>query len=142
MVRFRILGPLEVWTGQDWSGIGAPKWRALLTVLLLSAGQVVPMEKLIDEVWTDAAPSRATNAISIYVLRLRALIGDPHGQVLVTRAPGYQLRIEPDDLDVLVFERMVTDGRRVLADGRAAEGAGALADALALWKGPALADAP
>jgi len=50
-VRFRILGPLEIWNGQDWSGIGAPKWRALLAALLLNPGQVVSTERLIAEVW-------------------------------------------------------------------------------------------
>src|SRR6266480_7673114 len=70
-VRFRILGPVEVWTGQAWAGIGAPKWRSLLAALLINAGQVVPTDRLIMELWGDAPPAGATNLVSIYALRLR-----------------------------------------------------------------------
>src|SRR6516165_10159787 len=76
MMRFRLLGPLEVLTGEDWQGIGAPKWRSILAVLLIRAGQIVPADVLINEVWGDAPPAKATNLISIYVLRLRRLLGD------------------------------------------------------------------
>ena len=88
MVRFRILGPLEVWTGQDWGGIGAPKWRALLAALLLSQGQAVSTDRLIAELWGDDPPDRAANLVSVYVFRLRRVLGDPAGRVLTTRAPG------------------------------------------------------
>ena len=73
MMRFRILGPLEVQTGEDWVSIGAAKWRAVLARLLLGAGQTVSTDTLIDEVWGTDPPARATNLISIYVLRLRRL---------------------------------------------------------------------
>ena len=88
MVRFRILGPLEIWTGQDWGGIGAPKWRALLAALLLNQGQAVSTDRLIAELWGDDPPDRAANLVSVYVLRLRRLLGDPQGHILTTRAPG------------------------------------------------------
>src|SRR5580692_11351089 len=122
MLRFRVLAPLEVWTGQDWSGIGAPKWRALLAVLLLSQGQAVSTDRLIAELWGDRPPERAANLVSIYVLRLRRVIGDRAGHLLTTRAPGYQLRLQPGELDAEQFH--------------------ALAEALALWRGRALADVP
>jgi DNA-binding SARP family transcriptional activator len=141
-VRFRILGPLEVWTDEGWSGIGAPKWRALLALLLLHPGQVVSTERLIAGLWGDEPPDRAANLVSVYVLRLRRLMGDPQGRMLATRAPGYQLRLEADDLDVAVFESAVRQGRQALAGHEAAAAAAVLSGALALWRGAALADVP
>ena len=140
-MRFRILGPLEAWTGQDWSGISAPKWRALLAALLLNQNQAVSTDRLIAELWGDDPPERAANLISVYVLRLRRAVGDPEGHVLITRAPGYQLLLRPGDLDAEVFETLVGRGRRALAE-RDCQGAGdALREALELWRGRALADA-
>jgi DNA-binding SARP family transcriptional activator/tetratricopeptide (TPR) repeat protein len=141
-VRFRILGPLEIWTGQDWSGIGAPKWRALLAALLLNSGQVVSTDRLIAELWGTEPPERAANLVSVYVLRLRRLMGDPHGRLLATRAPGYQLRLDPGDLDASAFENLVSQGRRALGSGEAPQAAALLTDALALWRSAALADVP
>jgi DNA-binding SARP family transcriptional activator len=141
-VRFRILGPLEIWTGQDWSGIGAAKWRALLAALLLNSGQVVSTERLSAELWDDEPPDRPANLVSIYVLRLRRLMADPQGRVLVTRAPGYLLRLEPDDLDAARFETLASQGRQALASGDAQTAAALLAEALALWRGEALVDVP
>src|SRR5580692_9343129 len=117
MLRFRVLAPLEVWTGQDWSGIGAPKWRALLAVLLLSQGQAVSTDRLIAELWGDRPPERAANLVSIYVLRLRRVIGDRAGHLLTTRAPGYQLRLQPGELDAEQFHALAGQGRKVLAEG-------------------------
>jgi DNA-binding SARP family transcriptional activator len=142
MMRFRLLGPLEVWDAKDWREIRAAKWRSLLAVLLIKAGQVVPVDVLISEMWQDAAPETAANLVSIYVLRLRRLMGDTDGSVLRTRAPGYQLRLGEADSDLLVFEALVQDGRRALAAGDAAGAAGLLAEALALWRGSPLADVP
>jgi DNA-binding SARP family transcriptional activator len=139
-MKFRLLGPLEVWVGDDWKGIGAPKWRSVLAALLINAGQIVSADVLIDEVWGDAPPARAANLISIYVLRLRRLLGDADGRVLVTRAPGYQLRVAAADTDVLRFETMVRDGRKLFASGDAQGAAQQLTEALALWQGRPLAD--
>jgi DNA-binding SARP family transcriptional activator len=141
-MRFRLLGPLEVRAGEDWQGIGAPKWRSVLAVLLIRAGQIVPVDVLINEVWGDAPPAKAANLISIYVLRLRRLLGDADSTLLVTRAPGYQLRTGPADSDAQVFEAAVRDGRRALAAGDAEAAATQLAEALALWHGSPLADVP
>jgi DNA-binding SARP family transcriptional activator len=142
MMRFRLLGPLEVRAGEDWHEIGAPKWRSLLAILLIKAGQVVPVDVLVNEVWQDAAPETAANLVSIYVLRLRRLMGDTDGSLLRTRAPGYQLRVGAADSDVQVFEALVQDGRRALAAGDGQGAAGLLAEALALWRGSPLADVP
>ncbi|HUZ23722.1 MAG TPA: BTAD domain-containing putative transcriptional regulator [Streptosporangiaceae bacterium] len=141
-MRFRILGPLEIWTGQDWSGIGAAKWRALLAALLLNPGQVVSTERLSSELWDNEPPDRAANLVSVYVLRLRRLMADPQGRLLVTRAPGYLLRLEPGDLDASSFETLASQGRLALASGDAPTAAALLAEALALWRGGALIDVP
>jgi DNA-binding SARP family transcriptional activator len=141
-VRFRILGPLEVWTGQDWGGIGAPKWRALLAALLLNRGQAVSTDRLIVELWGDDPPERAANLVSVYVLRLRRVLGDPEGRVLTTRAPGYQLLLDPGDLDAERFETLAGQGRKALGEGDPRRAAEALAEALGLWRGRALADVP
>ncbi len=141
MMRFRLLGPLEVRAGEEWQEIGAPKWRSLLAVLLIKAGQVVPVDVLINEVWRDP-PAKAVNLVSIYVLKLRRLMDDADGRLLRTRAPGYQLRLGPADSDAQVFEALVHDGRRALTAGDAEGAAGLLAEALALWRGSPLADVP
>ena len=141
-MRFRILGPLEVKTGEDWVSIGAAKWRAVLASLLLRSGQVVSTDTLIDELWGDDPPARASNLVSIYVLRLRRLIGDSAGQVLKTRSPGYQLLLGPDDLDTQRFGILMSQGREALTAGDPERAAQLLADSLALWRGRSLADVP
>ena len=142
MMRFRLLGPLEVRVGEDWRGIGAPKWRSVLAALLIQPGQIVSADTLINEVWRDGRPGRAANLVSIYVLRLRRLMDDPDGRLLVTRAPGYQLRVAGDDTDALLFENMMRDGRRAFAAGDPEGAARRLTEALALWHGRPLADVP
>ncbi|MBO0774231.1 MAG: winged helix-turn-helix domain-containing protein, partial [Actinobacteria bacterium] len=124
-VSFRILGPLEIWTGQAWTGIQAPKWRALLAVLLLQPGELVSTGRLIDELWGEQPPATAANLVSVYVHRLRRLLGEPSGQdpgapagfELITRPPGYQLRLAPGSLDADRFAALTADGRRELAAG-------------------------
>ena len=111
-MRFRLLGPLEVRSGEDWSGISAGKQRALLAALLLKPGQAVSTDRLIAEIWGEEPPAKATNLVSIYVLKLRRIIGDPEGKVLVTRSPGYQLRLASGDLDAARFAELAAAGRR------------------------------
>src|SRR6202161_3143229 len=124
-MKFRLLGPLEVRVGEEWKGSGAPKWRSVLAALLINAGQIVSADALINEVWGDVPPAKAANLISIYVLRLRRLLGDADSSLLVTRAPGYQLRVAAADTDALLFEAVVRDGRRG-AGGRGPHGGGRL----------------
>jgi DNA-binding SARP family transcriptional activator len=142
MMRFRLLGPLEIRAGEDWLGIGAPKWRSVLAALLINAGQIVPVDTLINEVWGETPPAKAGNLISIYVLRLRRLLGDTDSTLLVTRAPGYLLRLAPGDTDAQVFEALVREGRRAYAAGDPERAAAQLAEALALCHGSPLADVP
>ncbi len=143
MMKFRLLGPLEFRAGEDdWRGIGARKWRSVLAALLIKAGQIVPADVLINEVWGETPPAKAGNLISIYVLRLRRLLGDTDSSVLVTRAPGYLLRLAPGDTDAQVFEDLVREGRRAYGAGDSERAAAQLAEALALWHGSPLADVP
>jgi len=143
MMRFRLLGPLEIRAGEeDWRGIGAPKWRSVLAALLIHPGQIVSADTLLNEVWGDAPPAKAANLISIYVLRLRRLLHDEDEGLLVTRAPGYQLQVSASDTDALLFEVMVRDGRRAFDVGDPAGAASQLGEALALWHGAPLADVP
>jgi DNA-binding SARP family transcriptional activator len=142
MMRFRLLGPLEVRAEEDWLGIGAPKWRSVLAALLINAGQIVPADILINEVWGETPPAKAGNLVSIYVLRLRRLLGDTDSTLLVTRAPGYLLRLAPGDTDAQVFEASFREGGRAYAAGDPERAAAQLAEALALWRGSPLADVP
>jgi DNA-binding SARP family transcriptional activator len=141
-MRFRILGPLEVLSPDGWTAISAPKWRSLLACLLIRPSQLVPTDLLIDELWGENPPNTANNLVSIYVHRLRKVIGDTEGRVLVYRAPGYLLRLAPGDLDMQEFESQFVAGRNALAAGDLKTAAMLLSDALALWRGPLLADVP
>jgi DNA-binding SARP family transcriptional activator len=145
-MEFRILGPVEVWDGAQQLDLGGSKPRALLTVLLLHANQVVSTDYLIDQLWGEAPPPTARNLVQIYVSHLRqALYRSRHGsttdQMLVTRPSGYQLRVEPGELDLDRFQGLSADARRATADGDLEAAAERWGAALALWRGPALAGA-
>jgi DNA-binding SARP family transcriptional activator len=136
-MEFRILGPLEVWDGGSEVSLGGRRPRALLAVLLLHANEIVPADQLIDELWGEDSPERAADALRVNVSRLRkALPRD----VLATRSPGYVVRVEPHELDLDRFERLVDEGRGLLERGRAADSSERLREALSLWRGPPLAD--
>jgi DNA-binding SARP family transcriptional activator len=136
-MEFRILGPLEVWDGGSELSLGGRKPRALLAVLLLHPNEVVPADRLIDELWGDDSPERAAAALRVNVSRLRKALPE---DVLTTRSPGYVVRVETEQLDLHRFERLVDEGRSLRARGLAADASQRLRDALSLWRGPALAD--
>jgi DNA-binding SARP family transcriptional activator len=139
-MRFRMLGPLEVLSADGWTAISAAKWRSLLACLLLRPGQLVPTESLVFELWGDNPPSTANNLVSIYVHRLKKVIGDTEGKMLVYRAPGYMLRVAAGDLDIQRFESLSAEGRGALAAADPQRAADLLGEALGLWRGPLLAD--
>jgi DNA-binding SARP family transcriptional activator len=141
-MRFRILGPLEVLSPEGWTAISAAKWRSLLACLLVRPGQLVSTESLIDELWGDNPPSTANNLVSIYIHRLKKVVGDTGGRLLVYRAPGYMLQVAPGDLDIEHFESLAAEGARTLAAGHSERAAELLGEALGLWRGPLLADVP
>jgi DNA-binding SARP family transcriptional activator len=133
MREFRILGPLEVLLDGRPVDLGGLRQRALLAALLVHHGQVVSTERLVDLVWGESAPKTATTSLHNAVAQLRRLLG---ADVLETRAPGYVLPVEPDAVDALRFEALLARARSLPADERAE----LLSSALALWRGPALAD--
>ncbi|MEU9169197.1 BTAD domain-containing putative transcriptional regulator [Streptomyces sp. NPDC048420] len=119
--------------------VGGARLRALLTVLARRPGRTVPVSVLVDEVWDSDPPADATGAVQALVGRLRRALG---ADSVVSVDGGYRLTAGPDDVDLHRFERLAGDGMRALADGDAAKAAVVLDDALALWRGPALADLP
>ncbi|MBN1527840.1 MAG: AAA family ATPase [Thermoleophilaceae bacterium] len=141
-LSFRILGPLEVRLGGARVEIGGPRQRGLLALLLLNANRVVPGDRLIDELWGGADRPDALKALHVAVSRLRTAI-DPTRrgeEILVTRTPGYVLRLEPGQLDLDEFDALVAKGRDLIASGTPSEASRTLAEALALWRGEPLAD--
>ena len=144
-MEFRILGPLEVREGNRLLPLGGAKQRALLALLLLHANEVVSKDRLIDELWGERPPETVATMLQVYVSRLRKVL-EPKparrqsGQVLVTRANGYEIRLAPDDLDAWRFERLAGEAKDQLVEKDAARASATLRDALALWRGPALAD--
>jgi DNA-binding SARP family transcriptional activator/DNA-binding beta-propeller fold protein YncE len=140
-LEFRVLGPLEVIRGQQGLPLGSPKQRALLGLLLVHANEPIPRERLIEELWGDAAPKTVNAVLNVYLTRLRRLLADGTGeQLLLTQAAGYVLSVPPEGLDARRFEALLGRGRRELASGEAERASLTLRDALALWRGPALAD--
>ena len=139
-MKFSILGPLEVRRGDEPLPLGTAKQRALLAVLLLNANEVISRDRLIDSLWGERPPESASHTLEAYVSRLRKILHADGEQVLLTRPPGYVLRVEFDDLDFQRFERLVEEGRRALAHDPPERAAALLREALSLWRGRALAD--
>ncbi|MCG5444050.1 winged helix-turn-helix domain-containing protein [Micromonospora sp. NIE79] len=140
--RYRILGPVEVRQGDAWVSIAPAKWRALLAVLLINAGSVVPTDELERQLWPQSSPAAARRLVQHYVCRLRRLLGDEQDRrVLRTRPTGYQLLVGPGELDADQFTACAAEGHRALAGGRYAEAAERLRAALSAWRAAtALAD--
>jgi alpha-glucoside transport system substrate-binding protein len=137
-MEFRVLGALEVRDeGDRRIPLGAGKQRAVLVILLLHASEVVPTERLIDEIWGESPPETARKAIQVYVTRLRKALG---AERIRTQDPGYVLELEADELDLHRFESRVEQARELKGHGDHAGAAIALREALALWNGPPLAD--
>jgi YVTN family beta-propeller protein len=134
-MEFRILGPLEVESDGDLLPVGRRQPRALLAVLLLDANRVVPRDRLVEAIWDEAPPEHAANALQVYVSRLRASLDR---ELIVTRPPGYLIHIEPGQLDLERFQLLVSEARQQDHERAAIS----LREALALWRGPPLADLP
>ncbi|MFF4987726.1 BTAD domain-containing putative transcriptional regulator [Streptosporangium saharense] len=139
-MRFGILGPLEVRSpAGEAIAVPGPKPRALLVMLLLEAGRVVTVERLIDGQYGDAPPSGAANAVQAQVSRLRRVLP---AELVEFHGSGYRLAADPEDVDVHRFERLTREGRLLLSSGHHAAAAATLREALGLWRGPALGDLP
>jgi predicted ATPase/DNA-binding SARP family transcriptional activator len=135
--QFGLLGPLSMTSDAKTVALGGRKRRALLAVLLLEPNRVVSGDRLVDALWGDDPPETARNTVQVYISQLRKLLPDG---ALETAAPGYRLVIDADSIDLFQFERLGQAGRTALASGDAVEAARALRAALALWRGPPLAD--
>ena len=135
-MEFRVLGPLEVTLDGQAIPLGGPKQRGVLAMLLLQANETVSRGRLVEGLWGENAPPTAQRSLDSYISRLRALVGADR---VVRHAPGYSFRVEDGELDLAHFEHLV---ERALSR-RGTEPRGALSDlqdAMALWRGPALAD--
>ena len=132
-----ILGPLEVRLNGSTVALGGRKQRTLIAFFLLHANEVVSRDRLIDALWGERPPPSAQQSLDSYVSRLRRLVGHER---LLRRPPGYVLVLDPGELDLARFEELVAAAREASARGDASEASSTLRSALALWRGPALAD--
>jgi predicted ATPase/DNA-binding SARP family transcriptional activator len=138
VLELGVLGPVRAVRDGRELGLGGPKPRAVLALLLVDAGRVVPAEYLAEVLWRDTRPPGAAKTLRSYVSRLRSLL-DPEAS-LVAQGGGYAIRVQPDQVDAARFERLAAAGREALEAGAAAAAAGRFGEALALWRGRALAD--
>ncbi|MDQ1385461.1 MAG: hypothetical protein QOG65_2840, partial [Actinomycetota bacterium] len=143
-MRFGVLGPLEVYDDRGPLALGKPQQRAVLAMLVLDANRVVSLDRIVEDMWEGNPPARAAGTVHACISILRRTL-EPNrsaraaAAVLVSQAPGYLLRVEPDDIDSLRFERLVADAKSLtVADPEQA--ITTFDAALALWRGPALAD--
>ena len=144
-VRFAVLGPLEVQGPHGPIDVSPGKQRSILALLALDANQVISRDRLVDELWGDAPPPNAVKALQVHVAQLRrslaGAIGDEAARsLLATRSPGYVIQLEADDLDLTRFEAALGEARRALDAGDTAQAHARATEALALWRGPPLAD--
>ncbi|MFU8871760.1 BTAD domain-containing putative transcriptional regulator [Micromonospora sp. SL4-19] len=142
-MRFGILGATEVYPADgDRFAVGGPRLRALLVLLLLDAGRVVPADRLIDGLYGDEPPARAANALQSQVSRLRQTLSGPARRAapVELHPAGYRLAVDPEDVDVHRFTRLADAGHGALAAGDRGRAAELLREALGLWRGDPLAD--
>jgi DNA-binding SARP family transcriptional activator/basic membrane lipoprotein Med (substrate-binding protein (PBP1-ABC) superfamily) len=141
---FRLLGPLEVAEDGHLLSLGGSRARALLALLLLHRNEVLPLDRIVDELWPERPPKTAEQVVRVYVSQLRKALeaerSDGSPQVLITRGSGYLLRVGPEEVDLDRFDSLRAEGRRQLGTGDLAQAVEALDQALSLWRGPPLQD--
>jgi DNA-binding SARP family transcriptional activator len=133
VLEFRILGPLEVWDGEKALQLGGQRQRAVLAVLAIHVGEVVPSERLITYLWGESPPPTAATSLQNAVSQLRKALGP---DVVETRAPGYALNAAKDAVDARRFEQLVNEARSAEAERRLR----LVGEAMQLWRGPPLGD--
>ena len=116
VLEFRILGPVEVWDGEKAVALGGQRQRAVLALLAIHVGEVVPSERLITYLWGESPPPTAATSLQNAVSQLRKALG---ADVVETRAPGYALNAKKDAVDARRFEQLVNEARSAEADRRA-----------------------
>ncbi|MER5830721.1 BTAD domain-containing putative transcriptional regulator [Streptomyces sp. NPDC002130] len=148
-MQFRLLGPLEVEPVGGPPGslvdLGGHRQRAVLAYLLLQANKVVSTSQMLSALWADdEAPMTARKILQNAVWKLRGVLSRPprdeQSPELLTRAPGYLLRVPQQRVDLLDYEQRVVTGRAALATGEVERARRSLGEALALWRGPVLSD--
>ena len=132
-LRYLILGPLEVRDGETEVALRGGQQRKLLTILLLHGGEAVSSDRLIEELWNGKPPGTAAKALQGYVSSLRKQLGQ---ETIETVGSGYRLKIDSEQVDVHEFEQLLAEARPL----ERAPAVAKLGEALALWRGPALAD--
>src|SRR4051794_12821493 len=136
-MEFRLLGPLEVLDGDTPIVLGGLRQRTLLARLLVSPNRTVAVDRLVEDVWGEAVPDSAAKMVQIFVSQLRKLLG---AETLVTRPPGYLVGADQEAIDIGRFDRLRRTGHAELEAGEAAVAGARLREALALWRGEALAE--
>ena len=140
-MEFRILGPVEVIHDGQPVAVGGSRERAVLALLLASPNRVVSAERLAEDLWAGEPPARAVRTLHVFVSRLRKALREAGGDgIVVTQAPGYAAHVPLESLDAARFEALVVAAREQSSSGAPDKAATTLREALALWRGPALAD--
>jgi DNA-binding SARP family transcriptional activator len=139
-MRYEILGPLRLIDGDHCISLSAQKMEVLLAALIVRSDQVVSIDQLIEEIWGEKPPRQPTAAVHVYISHLRKFLNtsDRTENPIVTRPPGYLLRIEPDQLDLQIFQESVRQGHECARARRHEQAVEFFQDALDLWRGPAL----
>jgi DNA-binding SARP family transcriptional activator len=146
-VRVQLLGPVRAWRGNQELELGGPKQRAVLGMLAMRANRIVTRDEIVDGVWGQCPPASAVNSVHVYVSGLRRVI-EPRrarrapGWVLVAAGGGYQLRLDPDQLDVSAFRQHLEQGRLSRDAGDLHHAADLLCTAARIWQSAPLSGIP
>jgi SARP family transcriptional regulator, regulator of embCAB operon len=147
LIRYTILGGVEVASDGRACTPSAPKVRQVLALLLLQANRLVQADAIIEELWADSPPKSALITAQTYIYQLRRLmkregLNPAGGQLLISRPTGYQLQVEPRQLDIRVFQELLGLGRQLMEENRPRAAAQRFRAALDLWTGPPLTNIP
>src|SRR6478672_1403581 len=140
-MRIRLFGAVEAFSGGVPLPLGGPKQRAVFGLLALNAGRVVPLDRLMLDLWQDEPPDQAMNAVQSYISRLRRVLttaaeaGNGAANI-VTKPPGWKLDVPTGTVDVHAFEHLLAEGREAISAGRPQDARPPLTEALALSTGP------
>ncbi|MCC3776523.1 AfsR/SARP family transcriptional regulator [Streptomyces sp. UNOB3_S3] len=143
-MRFRLIGPFEIVTEDGVvRRAGTPKVSQTLALLLIRANEIVTTDSLIRELWRGDAPRSALNTVQTYIHHARKLLAQEGCDPLLTLRPGgYMMRVDPEAVDIKVFEGLVAQARADLRACRLESAEAALGRALDIWRGPLLVNVP
>ena len=138
----RVLGPVEVSGSAGLAALGGAKQRLVLVMLALAEGRVVPTDRLVDAVWGDGAAQSAWRTLQVYVSTLRSAFAKAgvEGDTIIREGSGYRLALPVETLDHVHFASLLSEGQRLLDEGKPGAAKDSFRDGLALWRGPALGD--